>query len=115
MTFWKRLITIFAALIVSMLLIPLVAVHTVTADAGMAVTLLLFFVVYPVVSAWLGVLAGRDAKRFWYTPVLIAVLFWLFSSLTYETAFPIVYSVIYLVISALSMVITRLWNKKLQK
>ena len=108
MTFWKRLITIFAVLIVSMLLIPLVAVHTVTADAGMAVTLLLFFVVYPVVSAWLGVLAGRDAKRFWYTPVLIAVLFWLFSSRTYET-------VIYLVISALSMVITRLWNKKLQK
>ena len=51
MTFWKRLITIFAVLIVSMLLIPLVAVHTVTADAGMAVTLLLFFVVYPVVSA----------------------------------------------------------------
>lgn len=108
----KRAIVIFAIIVITMLVIPLIAVNTVKADAGMLVAMLLFFFVYPAVSIVIGILAGRDIKFFWFSPVLIAVLFWAFSSLTYETAFPIVYSAIYLVVSAVSMLITSIITKK---
>jgi len=102
----KRTIVILAIIVTTMLIIPFVAVNTVKADAGMLVAMMLFFLVNPAVSIVIGILAGKDIKFFWFTPLLIAGLFWAFSSLTYETAFPIVYSAIYLVVSAISMVIT---------
>lgn len=102
----KRAIVILAIIVITMLIIPLIAVNTVKADAGMLVAMMLFFFVYPAVSIVIGILAGRDIKFFWFSPILIAGLFWAFSSLTYETAFPVVYSAIYLVVSAISMVIT---------
>ena len=102
----KRTIVILAIIVATMLIIPLVAVNTVKADAGMLVAMMLFFLVNPAVSIVIGILAGKDIKFFWFTPLLIAGLFWAFSSLTYETAFPIVYSAIYFVVSAISMVIT---------
>lgn len=107
----KRTIVILAIIVTTMLIIPLVAVHTVKADAGMLVAMMLFFLVYPVVSIVIGILAGRDIKFFWFSPVLVSGLFWAFSSLTYETAFPIVYSAIYLAVSAVSMLITWLVGK----
>ena len=108
----KRLIVILAILVTAMLIIPLVAVNTVKADAGMLVAMMLFFLVYPAFSIVIGIIAGKDIKFFWFTPLLIAGLFWAFSSLTYETAFPIVYSAIYLAVSAVSMLITWLVGKR---
>lgn len=102
----KRIVAILLIIIISMLIIPLIAISTVKADAGMLVNLLLFFVAYPAVSAWVGIISGKDIKHFWFTPLLIAVLFWVFSSLTYQTAFPIVYSTIYFIVCCISMVIT---------
>ena len=101
----KRTIVILAIIVTTMLIIPFVAVNTVKADAGMLVAMMLFFLVNPAVSIVIGILAGKDIKFFWFTPLLIAGLFWAFSSLTYETAFPIVYSAIYLAVSAVSMLI----------
>lgn len=108
----KRIIIILAIILTAMLIIPLITVNTVKADAGMLVTMMLFFVVHPIVSIVTGVLAGKDIKFFWCTPLLVASLFWAFSSFTYVTAFPIVYSVAYLVICAISMLITWLVTRK---
>lgn len=108
----KRVIAIIMLIITSMLIIPLITVNTVKADAGMLVTLLLFFVLYPIVSVWIGIISGQDIKRFWFTPVLIAGLFWVFSSLTYKTAFPIVYSIIYFIVCSISMLITIFAKRK---
>lgn len=101
----KRTIVILAIIVTTMLIIPFVAVNTVKADAGMLVAMMLFFLVNPAVSIVIGILAGKDIKFFWFTPLLIAGLFWAFSSLTCETAFPIVYSAIYLAVSAVSVLI----------
>lgn len=109
----KRLLLILAIITTAMLIIPIITVNTVKADAGMLVTLLLFFIVHPIVSVAVGILAGRDIKFFWISPILVAVLFWLFSCLAYEPAFPIVYSVAYFVICTVSMLITWLINRKL--
>lgn len=102
----KRAIIIIAIILTAMLIIPLITVNTVKADAGMLVTMMLFFIVHPIVSIVTGILAGKDIKFFWFSPILVAGLFWAFSSFTYVTAFPIVYSVAYLVICAISMLIT---------
>lgn len=106
MSFIKRIIVILTLIIVSMLIIPVITINTVKADAGISVALLLFFVVNPAASVCVGIISGRDFKRFWFTPILIAVLFWVFSSITYQTAFPIVYSIIYFVLSCISMLAT---------
>ncbi len=105
MSRFKRLCIILISVIAVMLIVPLITVNTVKADAGMLVTMLLFFTIYPLLSIILGVISGRDIKFFWFVPILIAGLFWLFSSFTYKTAFPIVYSLIYFALSAISMVI----------
>ena len=102
----KRAIIIIAIILTAMLIIPLIAVNTVKADAGMLVTMMLFFVVHPIVSIATGILAGKDIKFFWPAPVVVAALFWVFSTFTYETAFPIVYSAAYLVIGTITMLIT---------
>ncbi len=111
----KRLITIIATIIVTMLVVPLITINNVKADAGMLVTMMLFFIVYPLVSIVVGFLAGNDIKFFWFSPILVATLFWLFSCLAYGAAFPIVYSIIYLAISAFSMLIKGLVVKKLKR
>lgn len=102
----NRAIIIIAIILTAMLIIPLIAVNTVKADAGMLVTMMLFFVVHPIVSIITGILAGKDIKSFWFTPILVAGLFWAFSSFAYDTAFPIVYSATYLVICTISMLIS---------
>ena len=112
MNFAKRIIVILGLIIISMLIIPLIAVNTVKADAGMVVVLLLFFAVYPVISIWIGIISGKDIKHFWFAPILIAILFWVFSSLTYKTAFPVVYSVIYFIVCSISMLITKAVERK---
>ena len=108
----KRTIIIIAIILTAMLIIPLITVNTVKADAGMLVTMMLFFIVHPIVSIVTGILAGKDIKFFSPTPILVAALFWAFSSFTYVTAFPIVYSAAYLVICTISMLITWLVTKR---
>ena len=111
----KRSIMILVLIVFFMLILPLITIHTVKADAGMLVTLLLFFVVHPAVSIAVGILAGKDIKFFWPTPVVVAALFWVFSTFTYETAFPVVYSVAYLVIGVITMLITWAVTRKANK
>lgn len=111
----KRSITILTMIVFFILILPLITIHTVKADAGMLVALLLFFVVHPAVSIAVGILAGKDIKFFWPAPVVVAALFWVFSTFTYETAFPIVYSAAYLAIGTIAMLITWAVTKKANK
>ena len=112
MSVLKRLIMILSLLFGVLLVIPLITINTVKADAGMLVTLILFFIINPLLSVFIGIIAGKDVRLFWFSPFLIGVLFWLFSSLTYKTAFPFVYSIAYIIISAIAMVITHLLKNK---
>lgn len=102
----KRAILILVLLLTAMLILPFITIHTVRAEAGMLVTLLLFFAVHPAVSAIVGVLAGKEIKYFLSVPLWVALLFWGCSCLAYQPAFPVVYSIAYFAISAVSMVLT---------
>lgn len=108
----KKTIYMLLLIFVVMLIVPLIAVNTVKADAGMLVAIALFFVVNPILSLFIGIASGKDIRFFWFMPIVIAILFWIFSSLTFKTAFPIFYSAIYLAISAVAMGIAWLINRK---
>lgn len=93
-----------------MLLLPWAAVTFVRNDAGMAVTLLLFFMVNPIYSITSGVFAGKNIKALWSLPVITATLFvlgtWIFFE-PGEGAF-VIYAGVYLLMSMGSMFLS-LW------
>ncbi len=112
MNFIKRIVRLLSITIISMLIIPIITINTVKADAGMLVTLMLFFAVYPVVSVVIGIISGEDVKHFWFSPAFIAVLFWVFSSFTYKTAFPVLYSILYFLLCLISMLMASFIKKR---
>lgn len=90
---------------VVMLFLPWAAVTFAESDAGMTVTLLLFFAVNPLYSITLGIFAGKHMKEMWSLPVIAATLFLLGSWIFFdpgEDAFAI-YAGVYLVIGIVSM------------
>lgn len=97
-----------------MLALPWAAVTFVKADGGMAVCLLLFYVVNPIYSVVIGAFAGKDRKHLGSLPVVSAVLFligtWLFFGMG-EPAF-IRYGVIYLALGIGAMAISSIVRKK---
>ncbi len=97
-----------------MLALPWAAVTFVKADGGMAVCLLLFYVVNPIYSVVIGAFAGKDRKHLGSLPVVSAVLFligtWLFFGMG-EPAF-IWYGVIYLAFGIGAMAISSIVRKK---
>lgn len=59
-----------------MLLVP-GAVSFLPSDAGLGAAVLLFLIVDPLFALGIGVAAGWDVRRFWYAPLLTALLYWL--------------------------------------
>lgn len=96
-----------------MLLLPWAAVTFVSSNAGMAVTLLLFFVINPIYAVAAGVFAGKDIRRLWSMPVIAALLFllgaWMFFDMG-EGAF-VIYAGVYLVIGIVSMLVSA-WKRR---
>lgn len=97
-----------------LLALPWLAVTYAKADAGMAVCLLLLFVVNPVFSILSGIHAGRNIKSLWLLPILTAAFFltgaWLFLDRC-ETAF-LLYALIYLGLGSAAMLLTVPKKKK---
>ena len=57
-----------------MLMIPWLTVMWIQKEAGMAICVMLFFVVNPIYSALLGLFAGQDWKSLWSLPISSAGL-----------------------------------------
>ncbi len=102
----KKIIIILALTLVTTLVLPLLAVHFVKGDNGMAVALLTFFIFNPLAAAAVGIIAGTDIRFLFCAPLVFSLLFWVFAMIIFDPAFPLVYSAIYLVISLVSMMIT---------
>lgn len=100
-----------------LLALPWLAVTFVKSDAGMAVSLFLFFVLNPIYAICTGAYAGRDVKRFWALPVITALFFlagaWWFFELG-ESDF-ILYALVYLILGIAAMLLSQFVRKKRQK
>ncbi len=98
------------ATLVIMLLLPWLAATFVKSDAGMAVCLLLFYVVNPIYFIVLGIASGKNMKSMWWQPLLSSCMFlagiWLFFTVE-ETAF-FIYAGIYLALGGIAMLISSL-------
>lgn len=110
----KKMIAWLIASAAILLALPWLAVTFIKSDAGMAVSLFLFFVLNPIYAICAGAYAGRDVKRFWALPVITALFFlagaWLFFDMG-EMAF-ILYALIYLLLGMAAMLLSRFIRKK---
>ena len=113
----RNIILWMAASAVVMLALPWIAVTFVKGDAGMAACFVLFFALNPLYSVILGVFAGKDVKHLWSLPVISAVLFligtWIFLGMG-EMAF-VLYAVVYLALGIVTMLISMIMRKKVQR
>lgn len=93
--------------------IPFAAVLFAT-DAGMAICILSFYIINPILSVFNGIFSGKNLKKQWYAhffvPVIFLITVWLLFTIT-ETIF-IVYASVYLLIGAATTLITSLVTKK---
>ena len=111
-----KLLLIMVILILAVMLgLPLLAINFLSADAGMLACLTMFFAINPILSAYIGIISAKDIKFFWFSPLLIAIVFWVCSYFTYDTAFPIIYSVIYFVICSIVMIATYFIKKRIRE
>lgn len=110
----KKMIAWLIASAAILLALPWLAVTFIKSDAGMAVSLFLFFVLNPIYAICAGAYAGRDVKRFWALPLITALFFlagaWLFFDMG-EMAF-ILYALIYLLLGMAAMLLSRFIRKK---
>lgn len=89
--------------------VPLAAVLF-TSHAGMAICILSFYVLNPIISVGIGVFAGFDIKKRWYASLFTGVVFIItaWSLFTVTEPLFLYYSAVYIVFSALSMLVTSL-------
>ncbi len=107
----KKIILMSSLALLTTLVFPLLAVHIVKGDNGMAVALLTFFVFNPLVAVAIGVISGTDIRCLFSAPLVFSMLFWVFAVLIFDPAFPLVYSALYLALSAVSMLLTFIIKK----
>lgn len=100
--------------IVAMFVLPFCVAWFAPADAGMALCMLLFFIVNPIYSAILGYCCGSNVRQMWNLPLVSSVAFlagtWLFFDIR-EVWF-IIYATVYLIIGWTAMGISRYLNNK---
>lgn len=106
----RIIITWIAVSVAVMFALPFAVAALASECSGMALCMILFFIVNPVYSAILGYRCGKDIKKMWSLPLVAAIAFlagtWIFFDI-HELWF-IVYATVYLAIGYLAMAITNI-------
>lgn len=114
----KKAITMWLAITIAvMLLLPFAVVRLASECSGMALCMILFFIINPMYSAILGYRCGKDVRRMWNLPLVSAIAFlagtWIFFDI-HELWF-IAYAVVYLIIGYVALFISKYLNRYVQK
>lgn len=114
----KKAITMWLAITIAvMLLLPFAVVRLASECSGMALCMILFFIINPMYSAILGYRCGKDVRRMWNLPLVSAIAFlagtWIFFDI-HELWF-IAYAVVYLIIGYVALFISKYLNRRVQK
>ena len=104
----NRTITIWLAVsILVMFALPFAVARLASECSGMALCMLLFFIINPIYSALLGYRCGKNVGRMWNLPLVSAIAFlagtWIFFDI-HELWF-IAYAIVYLIIGWIAMAI----------
>lgn len=76
----------------------------------MTACFLLFFFINPILAVSVGIVSGKNIKNLWFRPLLVSVLFILGTKISFKMEYTevIIYSVAYLAIGYISMVMSSL-------
>lgn len=110
----RKLIRWIGITLAVMFILPFAVAKLASECSGMALCMMLFFVINPIYSIILGIVAGRNIKALWNLPLISAVAFlagaWIFFDI-HEHWF-IAYATVYLTIGVIAMLITNHLKKK---
>ena len=70
-----KILLFFIAHVILMLVIPFLSVELSADYCGMGFSILMFFIVYPFVSAAVGIVSAIDIKYLWWMPLVSAAIF----------------------------------------
>lgn len=106
----KRTIIIWLSVtIIVMFALPFAVAGLASECSGMALCMMLFFIVNPIYSAILGYRCGKDIKKMWNLPLVSALAFlagtWIFFDI--QELWFIVYATVYLAIGWTAMAISK--------
>lgn len=110
----KVIITWLAVSIAVMFALPFAVARLASECSGMALCMILFFIVNPIYSAILGFHCGSDIRRMWDLPLVSSIAFlagtWLFFDI--KEVWFIIYALVYLIIGWSAMGISKYLNNK---
>ena len=99
-----------------MFALPFVVARFASECSGMALCMILFFIVNPIYSAILGFRCGRNIRQMWNLPLVSSVAFlagtWLFFDI--KEVWFIIYASVYLIIGLGAMGISKYMNHKIK-
>jgi len=109
----KILIYIITILLI-LLVIPFIAINTIKPNDGLGFLLLMFFIINPITSIFIGILSENDIKKFWWMPIAFSTFFPLLYVITLKELVMdlYLYSIGYLVLGLVSMTVTYYLNKR---
>ena len=70
-----KILLFFITHIILMLVVPFLAVELSVDYCGMGFSMLMFFIVYPILSAAVGIVSAIDIKYLWWMPIVSAAVF----------------------------------------
>ena len=113
----NKIIVSCSCIVFFMLLLPLIVIKFSDVYVDMGSMILLFFVVYPVMSMALGMVAGTDIRRMWWLPLAEAAVFpFLFAVAIGELVFELyVYSALYIMWGGFFMGVTVFVKRTIKK
>lgn len=111
----RKVITTWIAVTVAVMFVfPFAVAGLASECSGMALCMILFFIVNPIYPAILGFRCGRDIRRMWNLPLVSSVAFlagtWLFFDI--KEVWLIIYASVYLIIGWTAMGISRYLNNR---
>ncbi len=110
----KVIITWIAATVAVMFALPFAVARLASECSGMALCIILFFIVNPIYSAILGFRCGRNIRQMWNLPLVSSAAFlagtWLFFDI--KEVWFVIYASAYLIIGWTAMGIGKYLNSK---
>lgn len=103
-----------AATVAVMFALPFCMARFAPADAGMALCMMLFFIVNPIYSAILGFRCSKDVRQMWSLPLISSITFLAGTLLFFDIreVWFIIYAATYLAIGWVTMGINKYLNSK---
>ena len=99
-----------------MFALPFVVARFASECSGMALCMILFFIVNPIYSAILGFCCGRNIRQMWNLPLVSSIAFlagtWLFFDI--KEIWFIINATVYLIIGWMAMGISKYMNHKIK-